>query len=183
MYALIASNYIIYSFKWQCRLHCWNKAYTTFRLDRFLLPPYWGCFIRSIGRSIINRSIIDLMEWSQYGGSKSLSKLNVMYFLCMLCFSNLEIILKSHLLCMLNMITISDYLCTGLCLYDRYMYRWCDYGYLFLCTIGCFLCGTSLAVYVTTVICVCVDNKWLQIYFFHSSCPIISLHMLSCLQN
>ena len=58
----------------------------------------------------------------------------------------------------------------------NYMYRWCNYRYASIFIIGCSLCTESLTVYVTNVICIYMDNKWLQIYLYDWSCPIISVH-------
>ena len=60
------------------------------------------------------------------------------------------------------------------------MYRWCDYRYVPIYVTGCYLCSMSLAVHVTTVIYIYMDNRQLQFYLCHWSCPIILLHSFSC---
>ena len=61
-------------------------------------------------------------------------------------------------------------------IYKYYMYRWHDYRNVSAYGISCYLCCMSLAVCISTVVCIYVDIMQLWIYLYHCLCPIISLH-------
>ena len=62
-----------------------------------------------------------------------------------------------HLFYVLSMIIVSLYVYKSVFIYNYYMYRWHDYGYVSIFVIGCYLCNILLAECISLNIFIYVD--------------------------
>ena len=73
-----------------------------------------------------------------------------------------------YLFYILSMIYVYMYkMCNSMFICNYGMYRWCDYWYVSLCTIGCCWHGVLLVDCLLFVVCVYADVIWLQVYLCH----------------